>query len=421
MYERFHLFRSDRSGDLSRQLGLSVLLGLSVHGLAHATSAPALAPADSVEAATKALQSGMAEQAQQLITNLRKQAPEDARVRFLQGVLLAQQGRADQAIDTFRQLTRSHPQLSEPFNNLGVLLASKGQLAPARAAFEQALLTHPSLATAHRNLLDVQTQLAQESYARALMLDKTRVAPPQLTLLAGIHSPQADTAPARGSVLQAGAMTAVASAPAVVTTSASSAASNASPSVPVAARVTASATRIDAPAARPLASAPPSPPTPPTVVSKPAPVSPAASAPTRPAAAPVVTASAPAASASAAAPAASDPAAVRETRLKEQLDAWAKAWSRQDMKAYLAAYARDFQPPAGMSRSQWEADRALKITSKKRIQVEISQLRISWREEQATVQFRQAYESDNLKVVSRKTMSWALRDGQWRILRETTG
>ncbi|MFM8864041.1 MAG: YybH family protein, partial [Limnohabitans sp.] len=116
-----------------------------------------------------------------------------------------------------------------------------------------------------------------------------------------------------------------------------------------------------------------------------------------------------------------DSATAQEARVREQLEAWAKAWSPQDMKAYLAAYARDFQTPGGMSRSQWEADRQLKITSKKRIRVEVSQLQIRWREQEATVQFRQAYESDNLKVVSRKTLIWVLRDGQWRILRETTG
>lgn len=91
------------------------------------------------------------------------------------------------------------------------------------------------------------------------------------------------------------------------------------------------------------------------------------------------------------------------------------------MRAYLGAYADDFDPPRGMNRSQWEADRALKITSKRRIEVEISQLEVQVRGNTATTRFRQTYTSDSLKVVSRKTLQWVWRDGRWRITREATG
>ena len=111
----------------------------------------------------------------------------------------------------------------------------------------------------------------------------------------------------------------------------------------------------------------------------------------------------------------------QEQKLRESLEAWASAWSRQDMTAYLRYYAADFQTPSGGGRSQWESDRRLRITGKKRIQVEVSQVRITLRDKEALVQFRQSYESDNLKAVSRKSMTWALRDGRWRILRETVG
>ena len=363
---------------------MALWLGLGVSSLAGATSNATPLTSDPLESARRALQDGQAEQAQQLLTRLRKQTPDDARVLFLQGVLLAQQGKTDLAIDTFRQLTRSHPQLSEPHNNLGVLLASKGQLTQARAAFEQALLTHPSLAAAHRNLLDVQTQLAQQSYARALMLEGTRVAAPQLTLLAGIPA-------AAASGGSQGAFTGPASAsnPPASTSAGSAAPAVALPSMAQASTAVKVASTAAAATASPAKAA-------------------AQPMPAKPAPAPAQTQSA-------------DSATAQEARVREQLEAWAKAWSQQDMKAYLAAYARDFQTPGGMSRSQWEADRQLKITSKKRIRVEVSQLQIRWREQEATVQFRQAYESDNLKVVSRKTLIWVLRDGQWRILRETTG
>lgn len=374
-----------------RRAGLVACLLLAIsQGAAMAT--PAVAPAGdaaipTVQAATRALQGGATEQARQLLAELRKQAPEDVHVRFLQGVLQAQQGRTEEAIAIFRELARSHPQLSEPHNNLGVLLAARGQLSEARAAFEQALLTHPSFATAHRNLLDVQSQMARQSFARALMAETGKpAANPTLTMLALLDTqerPARATTPARpapapstttspGSAHSAGA---VASAPA---------ASN-QPNAP------AHAGSTPVPAPRPAASAATAA-TPPAVPVKPAPPAPA---PT--------------------------PSENREARLRENLQGWAKAWSSQSMRAYLGAYDQDFQPPKGMSRTQWQADRQLKITSKRSIDVDISQLEIRINGSTATTRFRQTYTSDNLKVSSRKTLQWVWRDGRWRITRETTG
>ena len=44
--------------------------------------------------------------------------------------------------------------------------------------------------------------------------------------------------------------------------------------------------------------------------------------------------------------------------------AWADAWSRKDMKAYLGAYASDFDTPKGMSRKAWEQEREQRIAGK---------------------------------------------------------
>ncbi len=372
--------------------GLAASLLLAT-GLWAALAAPAGAQASvpaapTLQAATRALQGGATDQARQLLAELRKQAPEDAHVRFLQGVLQAQQGRTDEAIGIFRELTRSHPQLSEPHNNLGVLLASRGQLSEARAAFEQALLTHPSFAAAHRNLLDVQSQMARQSFARALMAETGKpAAHPTLTLLAALDTqdrptrnpprPAAPTSPT-----ESASASAVAGAPAASSTA----------SAPVLAAVPAApAASTPMPAPRPAASATP-----------PAPTTAATSSPAAPAPKPPL-------------------AENREARLRENLKAWAKAWSSQSMRDYLGAYDQDFQPPRGMSRAQWQADRQLKITSKRSIDVDISQLEIRIDGSTATTRFRQTYSSDNLKVSSRKTLQWVWRDGRWRITRETTG
>jgi Tfp pilus assembly protein PilF/ketosteroid isomerase-like protein len=364
--------------------GLWLVLALPGWSMATVPASAAAVP-QRLQAATQALQSGATEEAQQLLSSLHQQAPEDVRVRFLQGVLQAQQGRVDQAIASFRAITRSHPHLSEPHNNLGVLLAARGQLAEARTAFERALHTHPSFAAAHRNLLDVQGQMAQQSFARALMTETGRsVRSPALTLLAtldpSVRSGPEDVAAAAAAPVPAQARTPTAAPP---------------------------ASAVQSPAAAP--SSPAAPAQPPQAF---------ASAATASAAARSASAMPPRPSASAPAPMNADaPVAA----LRQSLQAWASAWSRQDMRDYLDSYADDFEPPAGMRRAQWEADRRLKITSKRKIAVDILQLEVQVRGSTATTRFRQLYTSDSLKVSSRKTLQWVWREGRWRIRSETTG
>jgi Flp pilus assembly protein TadD len=93
--------------------------------------------------------------------------PQDAQLRFLKAVLLAEAGRSDEAADIYQRLTQEYPELPEPYNNLAVLYAARGQLDKARDALETALRNDPAYATAHENLGDVYVQLALQSYERA--------------------------------------------------------------------------------------------------------------------------------------------------------------------------------------------------------------------------------------------------------------
>jgi tetratricopeptide (TPR) repeat protein len=96
----------------------------------------------------------------------------DARSRFLKGLILAEQGKAQAAIDVFTALTRDYPELPEPYNNLAVLYAAEGQYEQAREALEMAIRTHPSYAVAHENLGDVYAKMASQAYDKALSLDR---------------------------------------------------------------------------------------------------------------------------------------------------------------------------------------------------------------------------------------------------------
>lgn len=103
------------------------------------------------------------------------------------------------------------------------------------------------------------------------------------------------------------------------------------------------------------------------------------------------------------------------------VEAWAKAWSNRNMQGYLGSYAPNFTPPGGQSRGEWEADRKARIVPRSRINVDLSDINVSVNGDRATAKFRQAYSSDNLSVISRKTLDLVKSGNRWLILRESTG
>ena len=116
--------------------------------------------------------------------------PADPEMRFLKGVMLADEKRNDEAAAVFVKLTEDHPDLVEPFNNLAAIYAAQGDYAKARGTLEQALRTNPSYATAQENLGDVYIAMAGRAYARAAQLapDSATVAP-KLALVRQLLSP----------------------------------------------------------------------------------------------------------------------------------------------------------------------------------------------------------------------------------------
>ncbi len=371
------------SGPLRRHpLAWVMALGLaSGHALG---SSPA-------EGIRQALVSGQLEQAAKLVLQEKQRQPQDTEIRFLEGVIQAQQGQTDKAIETFRKLVESSPGLVEAHNNLGVLYASKGRLEDARKALEAGMLANASYAALHRNLADVQSQLVKQTYAKALQVDsKSRSAVAQLSLLASMQSrasgPSVEALPP---------MAAAASRP--QPTPATPVASVA----PSASAASAAAVSPQAPTPRPAASA-----------------APVASAPTGQTVAEAAQTTRPPAEVRPK-PSASVADAAEAEAVRSAVLAWAKAWSRRDMNEYLQSYASNFVPAERLSRSQWEAERKQRILSKKSISVEIRQLKVKVEDKTATVQFQQVYSSDNFTGTSRKTLEMVKQGGRWLIVRET--
>lgn len=377
------------------------------------------------EAIKKALQSGQLDQAAKLVQQERERAPKDVQMRFMEGVIQAQQGQTEKAIETFRQITQSQPELSEAYNNLGVLYAAKGRLEESKTYLEKALQTHPSYAAAHRNLSDVHSQLAKQNYAKALQVEpKLKQSPPQLTLLGSIAQDKRLQPPSTASTAIAAnqppassltpSVPTAPSAPAVAAAAASAPVANAKPlSVPPAAVGTAAAP------VRPAVVAAATPP----AAQTPKPAAPPAAAPAKSAGNLAAATAGPAPSASAAPAAAAKPADNAgkddQAAVKSAVTAWARAWSQKDMPKYLAAYAESFTPAEKMSRAKWESDRRARIVSKKTIAVGIHQLQITLHGNKATVKFQQIYESDNFKGNSRKVLEMHKQGHQWLIVRET--
>ncbi len=327
------------------------------------------------------LERGKVNEAAQRVQSHLKKNSNDVQMRFLQGVIAAEQQKFDQAIQIFTALTQEYPGLPEPYNNLAVLYAAKGEERKATQVLEQAIRTNPSYATAHENLGDLYARMASDAYAKALQLDNNRKAiQPKLALIKQIF-------PGQG-------------APVVI--AAATAAPTATPApTPAPVSMTAPAP-VAAPASAPV-SAPVSTPTPAVAapVATPAPAAPE-----------VKTTKAVAKEASA------DSQAI--AAIEKSVLAWANAWEQQNMSAYYSAYSSRFEPQ-GSTLAAWKTERKERIVGKPAITVTVNDLKTSVQGERATASFRQYYASGGYKATTRKTLRLQREGDKWRITREETG
>ena len=105
-----------------------------------------------------------------------KERPQDARGRFLRGMIFTQQKKTDLALRIYTELTQDFPELPEPYNNLAVIYADQGELERARGLLESAVRANAAFAAAHENLGDIHTRLAAAAYEKAMKLDASNKA-----------------------------------------------------------------------------------------------------------------------------------------------------------------------------------------------------------------------------------------------------
>ena len=327
--------------------------------------AAAAVHADELQDISRMMRQGQLPQSLERVDKFLAGKPRDAQGRFLKGLILTEMNRPAEAVQVFQKLSEDYPELPEPYNNLAVLYASQGQYEKARAALESSIRTHPSYATAHENLGDIYAKLASQAYDKALQLDssntgaKTKLAMIGELIGGGTRTARAPARPEPVKVAEAPPAKAADAAKASVV--ASAAKSGAEPK-----------------AAEPKAAAP-----------------------------------------KAAEPAAKASGGAETDALVKTVRAWASAWARKDVPAYLAHYAKDFKTPKGESRGDWEKARKQRISAPKKIEVEVESPKVSISgDNAASVSFRQVYRSDVVKATGAKTLVMVKSNGKWLIHEE---
>ena len=344
-----------------------------------------LAQADELQEANQLFKQGQLDRALERVNAHLAKNPKDARGRFLRGIIFTEQNKPSEAIKVFTELTQEFPELPEPYNNLAVLYASQGQYDRARTALEMAIRTHPSYATAHENLGDIYAKMASQAYDKALQLDKSNTtAQTKLNLIKDLFpagKPARTSAKGEPPAKVAAAPAVTKPAPPPVTQPPPPAAKSAEPAAPK-----------ESPKEPAAKGAPPKEP-PPAAKAEPAAKEPAKAA-----------------------------AAQNPDEVVKSLMGWAKAWSANDVDAYLAHYAPDFRTPKGENRSNWEAQRKVRVAKPRKIDVDIEAPKVTFNDaKRATVTFRQRYESGSLKVSSTKTVVMVKAGEKWLIQEERVG
>ena len=315
---------------------------------------PAGLYADDLTEAQALFEAGKYQQANNRLSSVLKQDPDNAQARFLKGLVLVELNDQPGAVEVFTAMTRDYPELPEPYNNIAVIHAANGDYDRARMALQSALKTHPSYATAYENLGDIYAKMASEAYQQALDLEKAdrgklKV---KLSLIDNlfVDEVQAPLTPGPERV----AATRVASQPERV----KQATGSAKPKTPN------------------VASA-----SPPKAASKQA-------------------------------------SADQVNLLMDSIKAWAKAWSDQDVAGYLSYYAENFQPVKGsVAKWRSQRKLRLSKPKYIRIGLSDIKL-VRMDAGSARVELVQTYESDSYSDVTRKRFDLVSSGGKWKITRE---
>lgn len=282
------------------------------------------------------------------------------------------QGDIATAEKTFTDLVDKFPFYPQPYNNLAAIYARQGDLERSRNILERAMATDDSYATIYRNLGTVYSEMARDSYGRALQLEKSQQAVTLQvfggTQLVAVNSAVTEKTAAVGK--QAVGQT------------------EKQPEVAVATQ-----------AEKIVESSPE------TATEESAVAEPAAIVEKTPAV---------------------DTEPVTEVVLAPEpetaevfLSRWAAAWSAQDVVAYLGFYAAEFTPSAGVSRETWAKQRESRLANPKSIEITLEDFaQIRQTGDRLQLEVTQGYKSDRFEDRTRKLFDLINDGNSWQIVRE---
>jgi ketosteroid isomerase-like protein len=105
--------------------------------------------------------------------------------------------------------------------------------------------------------------------------------------------------------------------------------------------------------------------------------------------------------------------------LREQILAWAEAWSSKQLEVYLEFYSSDYLPAGATSHREWRISRSVALNQPSETEVEISEIEIYIDGNTATASFEQNYRSGNYSDRVKKTLVYSYLDDNWKIVSET--
>jgi tetratricopeptide (TPR) repeat protein len=292
-------------------------------------------------------------------------------LQFLRCVVVANQKQVQQAMDCFSALVKAHPNMVEAYNNLGVLHASLGHHEEAKQWFDNGLRRVPALWTVHQNILNLQADLARKAYSRALQIEATDRAPQAKLSFLATPSEVVLTSTSHQNTKAASTVTTKPTSQ----FAASTASDNFRKMTPPPAQGNTSTIdggKVPPPVKPPLAAS------------------------------------------------AADKPQLDSTQVQVQqaLEAWAKAWSQQNLSSYFGAYSTEFTPGKEVSHTAWKSERTARIVGRQFIRVAVSHVTFEKSSAKVIARFTQNYESDNLITSNRKRLDFVFEDGHWRIVRE---
>ncbi len=101
------------------------------------------------------------------------------------------------------------------------------------------------------------------------------------------------------------------------------------------------------------------------------------------------------------------------------VNAWAAAWSSQDVDKYLGYYSDNFLPNGGQTLDQWRSDRRYRVMAPAYIRVKILNVEariVNPQRAQATI--TQRYESNTYQGTALKDLHLERQGDQWKIVQE---